>query len=467
MTKRKFESVDPDTFYKKAKHDGSSLAKTNMGRRQNYVVRDVTTNNKPVSIKNKKAVKVKKIKKVKVSAKLKAKIMKVIDKKVLHVNGSYSDNFAGFSFMAKNRVQEVPLYGLAGYQPVTKTILGVSTNVQTSPWHFTLGDYMNAASVLFNKKPIPTDTYDKYSFASAGSFNAANFILDVRDSFSWYTFKNGTQHAINFTLCVCVPKRKGTTLEWDGDALKGQNRIGDVISNEQAFQNPHFHWVQSLAQDVTLGNTLQGYNCNGGDVTAAPSLNNPFILDMFRMPTESRTFNAMYKVETIRFHLQPGQEVKHKLQGPQKMTIDFSKQYQNDLLMNVQKYSRAVMGILYNSPVALASFPTTVGVDAVPGRWADQIDRAEAGFGLFVERSDHISIKVPEQAGFTFPTVTANVTTGAVNISGTQQVLNMRVPRQVSNNWFKQCSNNTNRQVVDLAIMNPQQPVGDRSGGGA
>jgi len=418
-----------------------------------YEVQDRVAANKTVSVRGAKNVKVKKVKKVKVGKKLKAKIMKVIDSKVLHVNGSYTDNYQGHMIGPINRSQFVSQAGLAGHKTVIDPSIPGGGAFPTA-WHFTINEFVNAASILFNNKPIPTDSWGKYRLTDKECFPIKNFILDVRDSWSWYTFKNGTQHAINFALVVCVPKRKGTTIEWSPSSMQGYNFEGVLVNNQQAFQFPWWSWFQGLENDVIRGNTLRGYGVAADSVTTTPAPQDPSPYDTFRMPNESKSFNTLWKTEVVRFYLQPGQEVKYKLQGPKGITIDCGKQFQNDLFMNVQKYSRAVMGILYNSPNAIAKFEAGKTTLAMPGRWADVIDRTDAGFGLFIERSDHCSIRVPEQAGFRFPVVDE-----FSDISEKQQLLDMRVPKQCTNNWFDPAPAATTREVVDLAVMNPQAPV--------
>jgi len=401
--------------------------------RQKTVVRDRTTGIKPLVTRNKKAVRVKVPKKVKVSGQLKAKIMKVIEKKIQHVNGSYTDNWSGQIMAPLSRRQNVidPL----GYTPL----------------HFTSNAFLNVASVLFNKKPVPTNVLDWAAPQALNMFDSKNIIIDVKDSYTYYTFKNGSQHVIELTLCVCVPKKKGFTAEWIQATGAGIKNDGTTVANSAAYYGPAEMWNTALIEDYDNGLLLQGYMPPTNDNVGAV-LSQPAITDMWRRPTESPTFNNMWKTETIRIVLQPGQVCVHKIQGPQGITIDYSKMYQNDILLNVQKYTRGVIAIVVNQPNVLTNVNNQgVGDAGTAGRWADQTNTVEAGFGLYVERTDHYSIKMPEQTGFT-----------VTDILGDQQVLNMRRPRSVNNNWFPahpDAPEGRIEEVLDLSIMNPQQPV--------
>lgn len=434
-------SVDAGLFYsKKSKQRHVIPSRFNMGRARRSTVRDFTSAPPSYKVRNSKAVSVKRVRKVKVSSKLKAKITKVINEKVKHVSGSYTDNFQGIAHAASDRQQQV--FNLPGW----------------SAFHFTTNEFLNAASVLFNGKPSPSSPLPYYAPAAVNNFSQKNVQIEVKNSYSYYNFKNGTQHAIQLTLCVCVPKKKGANAEWDQDATVSIKNDGSSNPNPQAVLAPRKLWEVSLAEDFTNQYVLQGF-MPGTVNNAAPSLTNPSIEDMWRRPTESPTFNNTYKVEYVSLLLQPGTMVRHKIQGPRDIMIDYSKLYQQDTLLNVQKYSRAVMGIMINTPNSLSnvSVSTGLGVVSTPGRWADKLDTLSAGFGLFVERTNHFSIRLPEQTGFQFPQVTQ-----FSDISLKQQVLGMRRPRAIVNNHFLPHPNaaiGQVQEVIDLAVMNPQAPI--------
>jgi len=129
--------------------------------RQKTVVRDRTTGIKPLSVRNSKAVRVKVPKKIKVSGPLKAKIMKVIEKKIQHVNGSYTDNWAGKIWAPISRRQNI--VNPPGY----------------SDFHFTANYFLNAASVLFNKKAVPNNVLDMAAPQAANMFSSKNIQIDT------------------------------------------------------------------------------------------------------------------------------------------------------------------------------------------------------------------------------------------------------------------------------------------------
>lgn len=407
------------------------------------VVKDYTSGVPTLRVKNRKVVAQSVPRKVKVSGKLKAKILKVITKKVDHISGSYTDNFQGVGGICKDRQQSfLPQPGLTNF-------------------HLTTNQFLNAASVLFNNKAPPTSTLLACAGQAVGQFPIKSTKLEVRNSYSYYTFKNGTQHMIQLTLCICVPKKKSGNIEWVEGSYFTQNNEGASVANPNALLAPGPCWVQSLAEDSLNGLVINGI-MPSAVVTDPSSVRAPSIDDMWRLPTESPTFKSQYGVEYVRLALQPGQVVVHKIQGPKNITIDYAKLYTGqNVMQNIQKYSRAFLGILINSPNAIATVKKTTGniTNAVAGRFADKIDTLNAGFGVFVERTDHYSITMPEQTGFIVPAVPV--------AAGGTQLMGQRRNRIINNNYFAPGpaapDETFDVEVVDLAVANPQLPVANPS----
>lgn len=406
-----------------------------------YRVQDRTSGIAPVKIKNSKAVKTKVVGKVKVSAGLRAKIKKVISNKQF-ANGSYTDHFIGGGFMMGSRQQVVTSSASFG---------------QPTSWHFTIPMFLDVASQLFNGKQPGTSGSNRYQLSSTNMLSPKNLTFDVKNSYSTYTIKNGSQHAAHVIMVVAVPKRKGSCLEW-GTSLSAQNQAGGILTCSDAITDAATTWTNGLAQDSVNGMILDSFQPDKTSLTGAGSYQPPRISDLFRMPSSCRTFNNLFKVEYVKFFLQPGQVVTHTLQGPKAIEIDMAKSYANATLINIQKYSRNVSFIGYNSPNALSTFnPTGTDLkDAVPGRWADQIDNLDAGFSIFVERSDHYSLSIPDQIGFTYP---------ATFTGSSTQNLDRRVSRELNHVWdvpgipVAVTVPPSLKTVVDLSVMNPQAPV--------
>lgn len=408
------------------------------------VVKDVTHAPRALTIKGKKAVRVKKVKKIKVSKSLRAKITKVIDK-VDSVRGNVTDHYIGGRMFAASRQQNV--FKDAGCNSFT-------------PWLFTLPYFQDVVSQLWNAKApcVPgTSGQTKFQISTAGNFSSKDLKFKIKNSYSLYCFKNGTQHTVNIVLCVCVPKFKGVTLEWAPTTLQGQDLGGGVVAEQTAFLGGSAVWENGLAQDYALGWNRQGYSPTGQGLNGVTALQNPNISDLFRSPSHCRTLANHFKVEEIKIRLLPGQSVEHKIQGPQELEVDFAKQYKNNLFQSVQRFSRNVFAIVYNDSNHIAKNGGVLGfTNAVPGRFSDQVDKESAGFAITAERSDYCSVMMPEQAGFTFTATTT---------AGTQQPLNNRVAHTRMTIYDKPAFDTTAEEVIDLAVMNPVTNVNAGTGG--
>lgn len=397
------------------------------------------------SVKNKKAVKVRVPKKVKVSKKLKAKIMNVIDKKVLHIKGSITDNYIGSGIWANNRTQNI----------FNGCNIGPSQG-----WHFTVPMFFDAACVLFSNRVASSTGSVKYNLQTAPnqSFPFKNLVMDIKDSWSSYLFKNNSQHCVTIILCIAVPKQRGGGLEWNANSQTSQTDAG-LVADPEAFRPLTAQWQAALDDDVIKGYLLPGFSPTGGALDAPPVIRAPSVNDLFRSPSSSKALKNFYSIEEIKLTIQPGQEVVHRIQGPKGITLDFAKMYKNNVFMSFQKFSRNVAAIVYNTPNAIANVsPAGILSGAVSGRFADQIDTQNAGFLIHVERKDHFSIRMPEQTGFVLP----DVYPGAK----TQNLLN-RVSKTQYNIIDQPAAALDNaRNLVDLSVMNPQQPVAAGPGTG-
>jgi len=431
MAQRSYDLVLPNKKMAKRRKTNSASYKK---------VIDTTTAPSSYKVKNRKAVAVRVPKKIKVSPKLKAKIMKVINKKVLNITGSVTDHYIGGSMACIDREQNV----------VSK-----AGSTRPSGWHFTVPAFHDAASVLFNNKLPTNDATVKYRLGQAGGFNSKNITYEVKNSYSVYTFKNNTQHQVTLKLLIAVPKRKGGTLEWLPNQQNGQTAEGGSAAAADAFTDLPNAWQFALDQDTFLGTSIQGFSPHGVSLPSGVVLQNPNIADIFRLPTNSRSFNNLYKCEIITLEMLPGQTVNHTLQGPKGLNIDMAKMYVNNLCQSVQKYSRNVAAIVYNSPNAIANVITLTGAStgAVTGRFADKVDNADAGFDIHVECMDHFTIVMPEQTGFVYPTD---------QTPGVTQTLGQRRSRTNYNVYDKAKADPPSQattQIIDLSVMNPQQPV--------
>lgn len=409
------------------------------------VVKDVTYAPKTYAVKNKKAVKVKKIKKVKVSKALRAKITKVIDKQPGAVYGTREDIFIGgqmYSFAQRQAI--FPGCGVLVHNN--------GSEIVSNGWHFTVPMFYDVANCLFGNKATQfSNMTTQYKVGQAGDFNAKNTKFEVMNSWSSYLFKNNTQHLITIKILIGVPKQKGSNCEWSLDKA-AQNSDGNTFTDLESITRLDTLWREGLITDKNNGYLKQGFAPNYSNLQLSV-LSDPIPEDLDRDVNQCQALKQHFKVEVVTLMLQPGQEVIHKIQGPQKQVIDFTKLYKSDLLQNIQKYSRNVVGIIYNSPNASAKVDANgVITGAVGGRFSDYIDNVNAGFTVHVERRDHYKIRMPEQTGFTLDSATV----------GAHQTLNKRFKKTQLNVLIRPVNSipeGSVPNVIDLAVMNPQAPV--------
>lgn len=369
---------------------------------------------------NKKVVKQKGAKKVKVAPRLRKAIKQVIDS--VKVHGSITNHYLGGYIAAQDRKQTV--------QSGDGSIIN-----SAGTWMFDLTSIADAAAQLFHKKAALNTSAGMNPF-STGNFDPATLQLNVRNSYSILRYKNITPHCIVLKLFVCVPKKKSANIVNDNPtSAYGKFNVSKTV--EDSLATPYQYWQKSLAIDITNGYVLPGNF--GGSATGANS-----IQDFYREPTQSKSFNNGYKVEKIQFHIEPGQTIVQRIQGPKNMFVDYGKNWEQDVFMNIQKFSRGVIPVLYNT--------LNAKVNAVPaasfGRFADVTDTPAKGYALAVERTDHYSITMPEQVGFTLTSAT----------TPTVYDLELRRPRTKVNIFDVDSPANT-IGCLDLSKENPVQNV--------
>lgn len=239
-----------------------------------------------------KKVHYKKHVKTKVSRKLRAKIEKVISGR----------DYPGFYHSVFYGTQVVPAQNTQAVFPL------LADNLQQ--YHFSPQQILNAASVLWNGKPVPV----------AGPFIGDVFNFDpkqttvyVRKSWAVHQLKNNTQRTLYLKMFNCRPKND----------QNGFDAIGQ--------------WVSCLAEMAGSGaGGLYSENPLGTAVTTLHS-----------DPRGLKGFSKWWTTEVTQYTMDPGQVVDYVVQGPSDVKYDFSKYYDGTTYMPVQKIGRFVFGVLY------------------------------------------------------------------------------------------------------------------------
>ena len=247
-------------------------------------------------------------------------------------------------------------------------------------WNFTLDYFLDAVVKLF-----------KGNTASSAGFLIPTKDLDVMrqaeftviNSFTSYTVRNVSHRTIIFKIIECAPKYPSSMTINDAGALKGFNNTGGVVDIPDGISSPYYSWSRAIVQDHA-----QGYLTN--------NTNNVLGLNAFNNhPSVSKQFNKQWSMMTTEYILAPGQQIVYKIQGPSNLHIDMQKMYKNDILQNVQKFSRACLGIAQLDMVGCLAGAQRHPIipKTIPGPEGEIQVLNDV---LAMERTDHIRITMPE-----------------------------------------------------------------------
>lgn len=287
----------------------------------------------------------------------------------------------------------------------------VTTHTQPYPafslWSFLPEYFLDAASVLFNKKQSSNNVwqFNQAGMLGTGATVADNSVkFEVVNSFEHYRFRNLSARGFTLKLYECKPKRPSNK------QLTAVNTSNTASNVEDALIDPKVYWTNGLQTD-----TANGYNL----VDAANTVGST-PLTYGNVPSGSPSFVKGYATGCTEVFLEPGVSYSYFLQGPSNMEFDMQKNYANDIFQDVQKYSRYLMPVVYSE--LLATTNNAAGTNNM-GRLPFQ-NQLIAGEVLMCERKMWVKVKLPEEAGFS----RTAVTTG-------QQALDNRKDAFINNNW--------------------------------
>lgn len=225
---------------------------------------------------------------------------------------------------------------------------------------------LDAASVLFNNKtPVGTNKLN----SDANNFDIENFNCDVVRQWVEINIKNNSARNIEVKL-------------WTWELKSPQ--LGSIDFGVE--------WINSFVSEV--GVPLQDGKINQLNITPSVLGSSPAL-----SPAMRNRFNIEEKI----ILLEPGKYFKHTVQGPRKK-YEYPKFAQTAAgFVNAQKGIKGVcMGI------SVDNTSTTLFGAGNAGRVTDIT--ATDGFGILTETIYNYVIKVPDQAGFTYPAAFAGST---------------------------------------------------------
>jgi len=296
-------------------------------------------------------------KRVKISRKFAKKVKQIV--KGTQPVGYFSESSCAYA---------VPLDGAQNCQMVG---LSSGYNLATStPLFFDPVSVLNAASVLwFNKipgSPIKT-ALDPDNFPTPSGLK-----IFVESSRVMITYKNNTANTLTLKLYDMSPK-------------------STMNSDQEANHNPLSVWINELI--VQTPPAVAPFT-NVGFFNPLGTTPNT----LFNSPKYCIGVKHFFSIDCTTVILEPGKTHVHTLPGPSQMMYDYNKFRMGSgvtQLLNCQKFVKMHMVVFY---------PDLQNTNAgTPGRFTD-VPVAPNAYGLLTEVRSFYKLRMPEEAGFTYPT---------------------------------------------------------------
>ena len=289
------------------------------------------------------------------------------------------------------------------------TYNGITT---TDFWMFHPQYFLDAASVLFNKKTATQGIYDLGNPYNIGDSNGAGVPtpppnpqlarFTVIDSYETWHLKNNTQRAMKLKYYLCQPRSPGFSSSKSWNIYNGY-----VVGNTpNPLVGPAAQWNATTADDLLQGVT----NC--------------YITELHTEPTHNAAWNKFFKADLQILEIPPGGTHTLMVPGPKMLEVDFTKYIFDGNIQDIRTYCRAPLFILQTDLTGAKG-------DNFPGRdpyiVADG-SNVPAGDGTFVgfERVKKCKIAFPQQVG----AIEVNTSTTIPMLRATLR------DRYISNTWI-------------------------------
>lgn len=358
-----------------------------------------------VKIAKKKGVQTKKKLAVKVSANFRKKVEKVEEEK-MRIKGHYTKVRPGICLGVPSSNQQFVIDGFGCTASSGAASTGIQSLSNPTAWSFNPEFFVNVASVLFNGKQ-DSDTVTNNQVYNSGNFQYVSQLkFTIVQSSTIYEIKNTCGRTLHIEIYLCRPKQIGfynygytysavdppastdidkfdalnTTnplpnpgvsapvTSWNTGQTAGSAGVGAAICP------PAIQWVRAMASEKLLGANL--------------NTTNPTALGI--SPKQSMEWNKYYNADRTSIILEPGESYSYVIQGPNGYEFNMQKHFKGNVFMNVQKYMLCPLVVLKNDLVRTSS---------ASGARLNDITLPE----LVIERTDKVTLDMPEQAGFEFP----------------------------------------------------------------
>lgn len=437
----------------------------------------VPTNARNVAVgKRKRGMKKVGKKKVKVSRKLRAQVKQVISgtKPV----GFFREGHEGLIELRESS-QELG-YGIhqvgATTLPFTEFKQWVYSRTTNNRWNFTnftLGEILDAASVLFFNKiaklegqvvgthiqnyesrPIEQPVIYKHTV----SHGLMDTKFRVVNSSVTYEFNNNTHLAYKVKMYKCSPKKlkayKGTqhpALQDWYDAMLYENQGMELTISDTPAQTVYPGGVTRIG--------IAGQNNGVGAVGFSTNTNGHTIHQLGMSPTQSPMWNSEWKSGLLTFTLEPGQKFTHVVKGPKNVEFDAKKWILNKQPALESAHESYVSNFAFMKPhwseeIILVMTPEVRPNARGTATMVGEIDTdVNHKTGVSVHCVKAYSIEMPETTGTIFTAATEGVL--PPTIVNKELAMNNRKRSYYYNDW-KYTS--AGPLVSEMAIVRPEDP---------
>nr|WAE42740.1 MAG: capsid protein [Cressdnaviricota sp.] len=270
---------------------------------------------------------------------------------------------------------------------------GTNLGLDQGGYSFTVDYFMKCASILFNGALTTVNASNWTPSATNVSLDPTVTKFYIRNSWSSYEIKNNTQRIITLRVFEVAPKAPQPFNCASTGTPGGVKNVAGVMTGTAdalGFADPLTMYQKAIADDFVNGSlystcipTVTGSNSGLAAITST-------ILDTG--VGISPSFKNNFKVGMLReFKLEPGQEAKFRVEGPNQMEFDSAKYWRESFLNSLQKWSR---GIIFTLKLDVVSGESATPTFQAPGRWTLFTNDDAIG----VERKDFCMIDMPESA---------------------------------------------------------------------
>lgn len=372
---------------------------------------------------------------VKVSPTLRKKIKKVIaGTEIKGVYTAVRQGTIGFTATGATSVEYRRVTRNGGYAlPITSTKIPKTSGANVRFWFaqpytskdgFTDGEewqffspmkILDAASVIWNQKPINTDytnqainlntvhnkTTGTMIAGNQADMNIKGLKIHVMNSYVSMVLKNNTERSVNIVVYKCVPAIKfpvSTALE----------SFVDAITQEMDATNSGL---------VNISGPL------------ADPVDNAVIMPGIH-PNTFKAFSSSWKYTKVNINLSAGETTTMNFQGPKNYVLDYDKLNVGDDDKAHLAYKQTTMQVFMSvSPDLEFATNADTAFEHTTGRWW-QTNDAESDITnpVSIEWKETYRLALPHIVGFQ---------NGPEGVGGNKVTLNLRIPRRAYGNFVK------------------------------